>query len=524
MNKPVEISFFKKNYSKLRFLFSRIVSIWSFTLILLIFITGFLSVYNPHSVLFYIFFWIVVIFYIWWLIRWFEYIILLVSAYTRYKNYQSINIKNIFDKKPIAKLEKIFYKKYKKAGIRQEDLYHWVIIPTFQDPYKMLKDVFESIKNSNTDNKKIMITLAWEEKDKEKFDKIVKKFLNEYQKFFFYINTTIHSYWIKWEVPWKWSNVTFAAKNTYQTLIDFWIKKENILVTVLDSESIVQDKYFDLLAFEYCTTKDDMKDKTIYQPMLFLFNRFFKSHFFSKVIAISTTFYIFAASIKWIWTRAQAVQAQSLSSLLQTDFYSVETITEDWHQYYRTYCTFDWKFQVKPVYAYILLEPVIWRNLFESIKLQYNQIKRWAHGVLDLPYIIICFLKNKKVPKFRTLYEIFWLMESSVLWWSLQFILFFWTIFFIFLSWLYTSIFSAFAFLWLLVLLILTSIIIIFLPWKDLWSKRQILYEWFKYILFSFTIMGPMLLIINWLPALHAQLLILFWKPMWKFNVTKKYR
>jgi len=85
---------------------------------------------------------------------------LLVIAYTRYKNYQNINIKNVFNKKPIAKLEKIFYKKYKKAGIRQEDLYHWVIIPTFQDPYVMLKDTFESIKNSNTDNKKIIITLA----------------------------------------------------------------------------------------------------------------------------------------------------------------------------------------------------------------------------------------------------------------------------------------------------------------------------------------------------------------------------
>jgi hypothetical protein len=91
-----------------------------------------------------------------------------------------------------------------------------------------------------------------------------------------------------------------------------------------------------------------------------LFNRFFSAPFFSKVISLSTTFYILSASIKWIWTRAQAVQVQSLKSLLQTNFYSVETITEDWHQYYRTYCTFNWKFQVKPVYTYVLLEPVIW--------------------------------------------------------------------------------------------------------------------------------------------------------------------
>lgn len=524
MNKPIEISVLKKNNPKLRFFFSRIISIWSFTLILIILLTGFLSIYTPQSLLFYIFFWVVLIFYVWWLIRWFEYIFLLITAYIRYKNYQKLTIKNIFDKKPITKIENILYKKYKQSWWQQENLYHWVIIPTFQDPYVMLKDTFESIKNSNTDNKKIIITLAWEEKDKDNFDEIENKILSDYKDVFFYVNTTLHPYWVEWELPWKGSNVTFSAKNTYKNILHFWLKEENIIVSVMDSESIVQDKYFEILSFEYCITKDDMKDKTIYQPMLFLFNRFFQAPFFAKVIALSTSFYILAASIKWIWTRAQAVQAQSLSSLIQTEFYSTETITEDWHQYYRTYCTFDWKFQVRPVYTYVLLEPVIWKNLSESIKLQYNQIKRWAHWALDLPYIIICFIKNKKLPKFRTLYEIFWLLESSVLWWSLQFILFFWSIFFYFISWFYTSIFKNFAILWLLVLLILIIIITIFLPWDTLWSKKKILYEWFKYVLFSFTIMWPMLLILNWLPALHAQLLILIWKPMGKFNVTKKYR
>jgi cellulose synthase/poly-beta-1,6-N-acetylglucosamine synthase-like glycosyltransferase len=42
-------------------------------------------------------------------------------------------------------------------------LYHWVIIPTYQDPYPMLKDSFESIRNSDFDNKKIILTLAGEE-------------------------------------------------------------------------------------------------------------------------------------------------------------------------------------------------------------------------------------------------------------------------------------------------------------------------------------------------------------------------
>jgi hypothetical protein len=61
---------------------------------------------------------------------------------------------------------------------------------------------------------------------------------------------------------------------------------------VLDSESIIQKIYFDALTLEYCLTNDDMQDKTIYQPMLFLVNNFFNAPFFSKIMALSVSFYI----------------------------------------------------------------------------------------------------------------------------------------------------------------------------------------------------------------------------------------
>ncbi len=519
-----EISGFKKNNKKLRFIFSRIIPIISVFFMVLIITTWIYSFYKINTLLFYIFFWIIVIFYVWWLIRWFEYVILLILWYSRYKWYQKLNLLNIFDKKPKTKQEKIIYNQYLKSNKKVNDLYHWVIIPTFQDPYAMLKDTFESIKNADYDNKKIIITLAWEQADEESFRSIEKQFLEEYSDTFYFINTTLHTKWLVGELQGKGSNVSYAATNTYQKISDLWIDATNILVSVMDSESIVQRTYFNAISLEYCLTSEDMQDKTIYQPMLFLFNRFFSAPFFAKVISLSTTFYILAASIKWIGTRAQAVQVQSLKSLLQTNFYSVETITEDGHQYYRTYCAFDGKFQVKPVYTYVLLEPVIWQTLFESLKLQYNQIKRWAHGALDLPYIMVCFLENKKLPKLRTLYEIFWLTESSVLWSSLQFILFFWTIYFYILWWVYWNIMVKFGLLWFIILIILNIITLCFFPWENLKSKRYKIYEASKYIFLSFTIMWPMLLILSWLPALHAQMLILFWKAMWKFNVTKKYR
>jgi len=522
--KVYEISYFKKKYPILYKFLSKFIPLSSVFLVLFVLFTWYFSIHYPNTIFFYVLFFIIIVLYFWWLIRWFEYIILLFVWYTRYKSYQRLNIENIFNNKATTKQEKILQKKYKKSNFKKDDIYHWVIIPTFQDPYSMLKDSFESIKKSNFDNKKIIITLAGEQADEENFRQIEKQFLSEYKDVFFYINTTLHPKWIEWELPWKGSNVTYSAKTTYKKILSFWLNEQQVIVSVMDSESIVQDKYFDVLTLEYCLTKPDMQDKTIYQPMLFLFNRFFSSPFFSKVIAVSTTFYILAASIKWIWTRAQAVQAQSLKSLIQTDFYSVETITEDGHQYYRTYCAFDWKFQVHPIYTYVLLEPVIGKTFFESMKLQYNQIKRWAHWVLDFPYIVLCFLENKRLPKLRTLYEIFRLFEVSVLWWSLQFILTMWTIYFSILWVKYILLLQVITFMSFIILIIVILITLLFLPWSSLKRKMDKIYEWWKYILYSFIIMWPLLFILNWLPALQAQIMILIWKPLWKFNVTKKYR
>jgi len=521
----LEISYYKKKYPLLYKLFSKLIPFLSLVFIFFVLVSGYISVKYPKSFWFYFLFSIIIIFYIWWLIRGFEYIFLLLTGFSRYNSYQKINFENIFSSTPKNKQETLLFKKYERSTLKAEDIYHWVIIPTFKDPYLMLKDTFDSIKNSDFNNKKIIITLAGEEADKENFETIKDNFLRNYSDKFLFINTTLHPKWIEWELPWKGSNVTYAAKQTYRKILDLWLKPENILVSVMDSESIVQNTYFDALTLEYCLTKDEMRDKTIYQPMLFLFNRFFDSPFFSKVIALATTFYILAASIKWIWTRAQAVQAQSLKSLLGTNFYSVETITEDWHQYYRTYCVYNWKFRVHPVYTYVLLEPVIWKTLWESVKLQYNQIKRWAHWVLDFPYIILCFIDKKwKLPVLRTLYEIFRLLEVSVLWSSLQFILFMGTIYFSLIGFIYSSLLQLITFLWMIIMFIIIIITLLFLPWKSLNSKTKRYVEGFKYILYSFTIMGPLLFVLNWLPALHAQLMILFWKPMWKFNVTKKYR
>jgi len=270
----VEISELKKKYPFLRNIFSKIIPLGSLILLFIVLIAWIIWIFNPHSWAFFVLSFIIIIFYVWWLIRWFEYIILLLTGLIRYKNFQKINLQNVFEWNPSTKLEAYFTDKLKKANLSYNEIYHWVIIPTYQDPIEMIIDSLNSIKNTNYDKKRLIVTLAGEEKDKENFEKIKKEIQNKFQNIFLDLNFTLHKQ-IEGELPWKWSNVSYAAKTKHKEILKkVWKNSENrIIVSVLDSESILQDKYFDALTLEYLITPDDMKDKTIYQPMLFLTNR-----------------------------------------------------------------------------------------------------------------------------------------------------------------------------------------------------------------------------------------------------------
>ena len=45
-------------------------------------------------------------------------------------------------------MELKYYADYEKSDLKYSDVYHWVIIPTSQDPYEMLEETFENIKKS----------------------------------------------------------------------------------------------------------------------------------------------------------------------------------------------------------------------------------------------------------------------------------------------------------------------------------------------------------------------------------------
>lgn len=530
----LEKEFIKNKYPKTYKTFS--ILPWLIVLIILsmvlfwycLFITT-KSLSYPNLIFFIAFF--ILAYYVWWIIRWFEHLLLSFAAAFKFYSTNKIDFNKILQKnsQKLSKKERML-KKELKNDLNAEDIIHRMIIPTYKEEEEILDQTINSISKANYPLEKIAITIAWEEWDKENFEKISNKLIKKYQNFFKHINKTIHPKNQIWEVSWKGANIKYAAKKEYPKILKkFSTSPEKVIVTSLDADTNISQKYLSILTYTYISA--DNRKHLSYQPMIFFFNNFWEAPFFSKLISLWNSFWILFNSFKKMWMRNFSTHAQSLDALIELDFRSSQTIVEDWHQYRRSFFGFEWNYECIPLYTKVYQDTNLNKNIRKTIKAQYNQMKRWAHWVEDIPYVVCQWIYNfKNINFFRTLYEFVRLFEGTILWSTLHIMLTLGLIFTMLkdikLSNFITlgnsiSIFTNFS------LLILITVIVfqfIFLPRNRIKDNKKRIKESIKFIVFYSWLVGPILFFFSWLPALHAQIFVMLWKPMKKFNVTQKIR
>ncbi|HRQ86929.1 MAG TPA: hypothetical protein PLY16_02355, partial [Candidatus Saccharibacteria bacterium] len=94
-----------------------------------------------------------------------------------------------------------------------------------------------------------------------------------------------------------------------------------------------------------------------------------------------------------------ASHSQPMDALVEMDFWSVRTIVEDGHQYWRSYFYFNGNYSVIPLYVPIYQDAVLDGTYMKTLKAQFIQLRRWAYGASDVPYVATkVFTSKRNVP------------------------------------------------------------------------------------------------------------------------------
>jgi hypothetical protein len=136
-----------------------------------------------------------------------------------------------------------------------------------------------------------------------------------------------------------------------------------------------------------------------------------------RVIATGNTFWNLVLTLRPHMLRNFSSHAQSMQTLIDTDFWSVRTCVEDGHQFWRTYFRYDGNHKVYPLYIPIFQDAVLGRTYLKTLKAQFIQLRRWTWGASDVAYVLEKgFFTPNKVPRKDLIVKLARLLESHVTW------------------------------------------------------------------------------------------------------------
>ena len=186
-------------------------------------------------------------------------------------------------------------------------------------------------------------------------------------------------------------------------------------MTTLDADNRPHPKY--LAALTYVFTVYPNPQRVSIQPISMYSNNIWDAPAPMRVIATGNTFYNIVLSLRPHALRNFSAHAQGMEGLIETNFWSVRTIVEDGHQFWRSYFRFDGDYRVLPLYVPIYQDAVLAGSYRKTLKAQFVQLRRWTYGASDIAFVMTkgWFSKNK-VPRYDLLVKTGRLIESHVTW------------------------------------------------------------------------------------------------------------
>ncbi len=266
-----------------------------------------------------------------------------------------------------------------------DKIYHAVIMAAYNEGMETMIPSIEAVKASTFDKKKIIFVLAYEERGGEAMKNNAKALKEMFRNDFYDFLTIEHPKDLKNEVVGKGPNLTYAGEKLSEYVAKKHIKSENVIVTSLDSDNRMSDRYLDYVAYEFVVHED--RQHLSYQPISIFTNNLWDVPAPMRVIAISNSFFNVISTMRPYTLRNFASHSQPLWALEQMGYWSKRTIVEDGHQYWRSLFYFKGDYSVLPIRVPIYQDAVLSETFRETLKAQFIQLRRWDYGASDVAYV-----------------------------------------------------------------------------------------------------------------------------------------
>ncbi len=345
----------------------------------------------------------IIVFDVYWLLLVLFLSIHLIASFHKTKKNIKINWQNKLEQLAPADVED----NKTKIKIAWQDIFHLVILPTYNESLEIIRPTFNAIKNSGYPLNKMIIVLAIEERAGEKAKEKARIIEQEFRNTFKYFLITIHPDNIAGELKGKGANQTWAAKEAKKKIIDqLKLDYNKILVSVFDIDTVIYTDYFFVLTYKFLTSPNPYRAS--YQPVPVYHNNIWQASFFARVAASSNTFWQMMQQIRQEKLTTYSSHSMTWRALIDIGFWSTSMVSEDSRIFWHCYCFYRGDYRVLPLHYPVSMDVTMDNTFWQTAKSLYRQQRRWGWGVENIPYLIFNTIKNwRQLPKRKTISHIF---------------------------------------------------------------------------------------------------------------------
>lgn len=292
-------------------------------------------------------------------------------------------------------------------------LYHLVIFPVYKEGPDILKPSLESLRQNNYPKDKMIVVVAFEERNpKARENAAVLE--SEFKKDFFAYISTFHPDGIPGENRTKGANATWAARKAKEFLDSLGIPDENVILSCFDADTCVDKKYFECLTYHFLTLPKP--HQASYQPMPVYNNNVWQAPSFARLVEISSSFSQLIESMRLEKFVTFSSHSMSFKTLVDIGYWPVNMISDDSVIYWKAYLFYKGDYRVVPLYITVSMDVAYAKTLFNTIVVQYKQKRRWAWGIENFPFLVMGFLEGKEIPLLKKIRRSFHLLEGHITW------------------------------------------------------------------------------------------------------------
>ncbi len=296
---------------------------------------------------------------------------------------------------------------------KPSQLYNAVIVAAYNEDYEVIEPTIQTIADSTYNNDQLIVVFTYEARGGEGIAKTAQKLEKRFKNTFKAFEVIEHPNGLPKELKGKGANITFAG-----FYLKDWLKKQkidykNVIVTTLDCDNRPHATYFDYVTYEYIVHED--RKHLSYQPVSLFLNNIWDVPAPMRVLATGNSFWNIISSMRPHTLRNFASHSQPMDALVEMNFWSKRSIVEDGHQYWRSYFYFNGNYAVTPIYVPIYQDAVLSDTYRKTLKAQFTQLRRWAYGASDIPYVASHVLtKDRTVPFWPAFARLLRLIDSHI--------------------------------------------------------------------------------------------------------------